>query len=57
MIINLPFKDLAIKKMLLHKKHVMAIYAEEAREGSGAISALYWDGKKYKYQPLGMSME
>jgi hypothetical protein len=36
---------------------VMAIFAEEAHEGQGTISALYWDGKKYKYQPMGMSME
>jgi len=57
LIINLPFKQLATKKMTIHKKTVMAIYAEEAHEGQGAISALYWDGKKYKYQPMGMSME
>jgi hypothetical protein len=35
----------------------MAIYAEETHEGQGAISALYWDGKKYKYQPLGTSLD
>jgi len=57
LIINLPFKQLATKKMMVHKKSVMAIYAEEAHEGQGAISALYWDGKKYRYQPMGMSME
>ena len=57
LVINLPFKQLALKKLTVHKKHVMAIYAEEAHEGEGVISALYWDGKKYKYQPMGMSME
>jgi|SRR5437868_539667 len=57
LIINLPFKQLATKKMMIHKKSVTAIYAEEAHEGQGAISALYWDGKKYKYHPMGMSME
>ncbi|HZQ22890.1 MAG TPA: hypothetical protein VFA89_08830 [Terriglobales bacterium] len=57
LVINLPFKQLRIKKMSVHKKTVMAIYAEESREGEGTVSALYWDGKKYKYQPVGTSME
>lgn len=57
LVINLPFKQIAVKKMLVHKKSLTAIYAEEAHEGQGVISALYWDGKKYKYHPMGMSME
>ena len=56
-VINLPFKQLSVKKMMIHKKAVTAIYAEEAHEGEGTISALYWDGKKYKYAPMGTSME
>ena len=57
LVINLPFKELALKKLTVHKKHVMAIYAEEAHEGEGVVSAIYWDGKRYKYHPVGMSME
>jgi hypothetical protein len=57
LVINLPFKNLAVKKIMVHKKPTVAIFAEEAREGEGTISALYWDGKKYKYQPLGTSLE
>ena len=57
LVINLPFKQLAVKKMNYHKKAVMAIYAEEAHEGEGTVSVVFWDGKKYKYQPLGSSME
>jgi hypothetical protein len=57
LVINLPFKQLHIKKMIVHKKPVLAIYAEELHEGEGTVSALYWDGKKYKYQPVGTSME
>jgi len=57
LIINLPFKQLALKKMTLRKKQVMAIYAEESHEGEGTISALFWDGKKYRYHPMGTSME
>jgi hypothetical protein len=56
-VINLPFKQLAVKKLTVRKKTVMAIYAEEAREGEGTVSAIFWDGKKYKYQPLGSTME
>jgi len=56
-VINLPFKQLAVKKLTVRKRAVMAIYAEEAREGEGTISAIFWDGKKYKYQPLGSTME
>jgi hypothetical protein len=56
-VINLPFKQIAVKKLIVHKKTVTAIYAEEAREGEGTVSAIFWDGKKYKYQPLGSTME
>ncbi|SRR5216684_2382368 len=55
-IINLPFKQLAVKKLTVHKKPVMAIYAEEAT-ADGATSVIFFDGKKYKYQPMGSSME
>jgi hypothetical protein len=57
MIINLPYKSIVIKKMMAGKKKtVMAIYTEET--GSDQMtSALLWDGKKYKYTPLGSSLE
>ncbi len=55
-IINLPFKQITLRKLAVKKKTVMAIYAEE----SGAdkmTSATFWDGKKYRYEPLGSGME
>jgi hypothetical protein len=55
-IINLPFKQIAVKKLSLRKKTVMAIYAEETG-GDKMTSVTYWDGKKYKYQPMGSGME
>jgi hypothetical protein len=55
-IINLPFKQIAVKKLSLRKKTVMAIYAEEAG-GDKMTSVIFWDGKKYRYQPLGSGME
>ncbi len=55
-IINLPYKQLSVRKLMIRKKPVMAIYAEEASAG-GATSVIFFDGKKYKYQPMGSSME
>jgi hypothetical protein len=55
-IINLPFKQIAVKKLSVKKKTMMAIYAEETG-GDRMTSATFWDGKKYRYQPIGSSME
>jgi len=56
-IINLPFKEVMVKKLPFHKKTIPAIFAAEAHEGEGTISAVFWDGKKYRYQPMGSTME
>jgi len=45
-IINLPFEKLSVAPMMIKKKKVMAILAEE--QGMGT-SSVYWDGKKYKW--------
>jgi hypothetical protein len=55
-IINLPFREISVKKLTVKKKTVMAIYAAETG-GDRMTSATFWDGKKYKYQPIGSSME
>ena len=55
-IMNLPFKQIAAKKLKIKKRNVMAIYAEETG-ADRMTSAIYWDGKKYRYQPLGSGME
>ena len=56
-IINLSVKRLAVKKMKVsRKKSATAIYVEEAG-GDQMTSAIFWNGKKYRYQPLGSSME
>ncbi len=54
-IINLPFKQVMVKKLMVKKKPIMAIYAEETG-GGHMTSATFWDGKKYRYQPIGASM-
>lgn len=56
-LINLPFKELAVKKSTFKKKTIQAIYAQEAHEGEGTVSVTFWDGKKYRYKPMGSSME
>ena len=57
LLINLPFKTLAVKKLVVKKKTILGIYMEERGEGEDTSSVLYWDGKKYKYQQLGSSLE
>ncbi len=56
-IINLAVKRITVKKMRVKKrKTATAIYVEEAG-GDQMTSAIFWDGKKYRYEPLGSSME
>ena len=55
-IINLPFRQIAVRKLMVKKKPVMAIYAEET-SADQMTSAIFWDGKKYRYQPLGAGLE
>jgi hypothetical protein len=57
LLINLPFKTLAVKKLEVKKKMILGIYMEERGEGEDTSSVVYWDGKKYKYQQLGSSLE
>src|SRR5215469_7442059 len=51
-IINLPFKKVVVRRLQLRKKQVNAIFAEEANSSAGD-SVVFWDGTKYRYQPLG----
>ena len=53
LMINLPFKTLAVKRLALKKRTVLGVYMEEAGEGDETSSVLFWDGKKYRYQQLG----
>src|SRR5579863_2743105 len=56
-LINLPFKTLAVKKLALKKRVVLGIYMEEQGEGEATSSVIFWDGKKYRYQILGADLE
>lgn len=56
-IINLAVKGISVKKMRVsRKKTAPAIYVVEAT-GDQMTSAIFWDGKRYRYSPLGSSME
>jgi len=57
LLINLPFKTLTVKRLTLKKRTVLGIYMEETGEGENTSSVVFWDGKKYKYQPLGSTLE
>jgi len=57
LLINLPFKTLTVKRLALKKKTILGIYMEEKGEGEDTSSVLYWDGKKYRYQQLGSTLE
>src|SRR5271169_3346353 len=57
LLINLPFKTIAVKRLALKKKTVLGIYMEEQGEGEQTSSVVFWDGKKYRYQILGSTME
>jgi hypothetical protein len=56
MIVNVPFKSIYVKKLVVKKKDRMAIYVDETG-GDAQTSVLFWDGKKYRYEPMGSNME
>jgi hypothetical protein len=49
-VVNLPFNKLTLSHVLLHKKEIGAVAAEEPDK---VTSVIFWDGKKYKYEPMG----
>src|SRR5664279_1479463 len=55
-IVNLPYKTLSVRKMKLRKKTIEAVYIEEAGE-TGESSAIFFDGRKFRYVPMGGSMQ
>jgi hypothetical protein len=48
LIINLPFQKLALSRVALKKKAISSIHAVET---GGLESDVFWDGKKYKWEP------
>lgn len=57
LIVNLAYKQIAAKKYAFKKKKsITAIYVEEAGD-SEITSVVYWDGKRYKYEPIGAALD
>jgi hypothetical protein len=57
LIVNLAYKNVSAKKFQLKKKKTIeGIYVEELSEDQ-TTSVLLWDGKKYKYEPLGSAAQ
>jgi hypothetical protein len=55
-IVNLPYRMVTVKKMKVGKRTIEAIYVEEAGE-FGNSSAVFFDGKKFRYVPMGGEMQ
>jgi hypothetical protein len=55
-VINLPYRGLSVRKFKWGKKSMQAVYTEEDND-LGESSALVFDGKKYRYVPMGANME
>src|SRR5271165_4779905 len=55
-LVNLPYRTISVRKIKLKKKTIEAIYVEEM--GSfGESSAVFFDGKKFRYVPMGGDMQ
>ncbi len=57
LLINLPFKNLTVKRLSTKKREMLGIYMEEVGEGEDTSSVVFWDGKKYRYSQLGSTLE
>jgi hypothetical protein len=55
-IVNLPYRMVTVRKMKVGKRTIEAIYVEEASE-FGESSAVFFDGKKFRYVPMGGEMQ
>jgi hypothetical protein len=57
LLINLPFKTLAVKRLETKKRSMLAVFMEERGEGEDTSSVLFWDGKRYRYTQLGSALD
>jgi hypothetical protein len=54
--VNLPYRAISVRKFKLKKRTVEAIFVEEAGD-TGDSSAIFFDGKKFRYVPMGGDMQ
>ncbi|HVM92244.1 MAG TPA: hypothetical protein VMT67_05490 [Terriglobales bacterium] len=55
-VVNLPYKAIYVRKFRLKKKNIEALYVEEAGN-LGTSGAVFFDGKKFQYVPMGGDMQ
>ena len=55
-VVNLPYRTISVRKMKMRKRSIEALYVEEAGE-MGDSSAVFFDGKKFHYVPMGGNMQ
>lgn len=55
-VVNLPYRTISVKKMKLKKRTIEAIYVEEGGE-LGDTSAVFFDGRRFRYVPMGGGMQ
>jgi hypothetical protein len=55
-IVNLPYRTISVRKLQLKKKTIEAVYVEESGD-TGDSSALFFDGRKFRYVPMGGDMQ
>jgi hypothetical protein len=55
-IVNLPYRTLSVRKFKLHKRTIDAVFMEETGD-MGESSALFFDGRKFRYVPMGGDMQ
>lgn len=55
-IVNLPYRSISVRRMGLKKKTIQAVYVQEAGE-TGQTSAVFFDGKRFRYVPMGGEMQ
>ncbi len=53
-LVNVPFTQLRLGHMMLKKKSLDAI---ESIDSTGIQGAIYWDGKKYKWEIIGSELD
>jgi hypothetical protein len=55
-IVNLPYRTISVRKIQMKKKTIEAIYGEESGDTTEQNSAVFFDGKKFHYVPMGGDM-
>lgn len=53
-LVNVPFQSLSASSMMMRKKPVAALLGKDSSNVEGAI---FWDGRKYRWEPVGSGID